>query len=616
MTVFRWLSIALLSAISVQAADRPNIVWLISEDNSKHYLKLFDPMGTETPQIAALAKSGIVFENAFSNAPVCSVARTTLITGCYAPRIFTQFHRRQKMVPMPKDLRMFPAYLRNAGYYTTNKSKTDYNAVPGQDVWDESSKRAHWRNRKAGQPFFHKQSFANSHESRLHFTRRVMENTKTRTAPDTVQLAPYHPDTRTFRYTYAAYHDRIKDVDAMIGNVVSELKKDGVLEDTFLFYFGDHGGVLPRSKGYAYESGLHVPLVVRIPENFRHLVDAKPGTRAKGFVEFVDFGPTALHLAGINVPEGMDGQAFLGPDIKHNEMESRKETLGYADRFDEKYDFVRTLRSGRFKYHRNYQPYNFDALHNDYRYKMLAYREWRTLFREKKLTPVQSQFFRARPAEALYDIRNDPHETNNLAEDPRFRETVLSMRNRLGERLSEMPDLSFIPEPVLVREAAGNPVAYGKQHRARITEAQEVANLQLLPFEKAEPALRAALKSPDPLVRYWACIAAAAHGKVAAGLRSEIRRLADNDSDPLVRVRAAEYLGLSGVGDPRPPILEALKMSDSETMTNLILNSAVMLRDGEPKHRFTITDADVKHGGRYVVDRVAYLNGKPSPRRK
>ncbi|MCA9067192.1 MAG: sulfatase-like hydrolase/transferase, partial [Planctomycetaceae bacterium] len=175
-------------------------------------------------------------------------------------------------------------------------------------------------------------------------------------------MAPYHPDTATFRYTYARYLDRIMDMDRQIGAVVDELTKDGLLEETFIFYFGDHGGVLPRGKGYAYESGLHVPLVVRIPDKWKQLVDATPGSRVNGFVSFIDFGPTVLNLAGVAVPEQMDGRPFLGQGVVGSEVEKRDEVFGYADRFDEKYDLVRTLRKGRFEYVRSFQPFNFDGL--------------------------------------------------------------------------------------------------------------------------------------------------------------------------------------------------------------------------------------------------------------
>ncbi|HAD61952.1 MAG TPA: sulfatase, partial [Planctomycetaceae bacterium] len=242
----RKLCVLALFAGTASAADRPNVVWLVSEDNSTHYLKLFDQHGAETPAIAKLARHGLIFDHAFSNAPVCSVARTTLATGCLAPRIGTQYHRKHVIVPLPDGLRMFPELLRRAGYYTANNRKTDFNATPGKEVWDANSNKASWRGRKKGQPFFYMQSFGVCHESCLHFSQQVMENEKTKTDPDSVFVAPYHPNTPTFRYTNARYRDRIMQVDQQIGGVVNKLQQDGLLEDTFIFYFGDHGGVLPR----------------------------------------------------------------------------------------------------------------------------------------------------------------------------------------------------------------------------------------------------------------------------------------------------------------------------------------------------------------------------------
>ena len=442
-----YAAVCVLAAMtSAQSADRPNVVWLVSEDNSIHFLNLFDEHGAETPRIAELAAHGLTFDNAFSNAPVCSVARTTLATGCYGPRIGTQFHRKSVAVPMPDGVKMFSEYLREAGYYTANNSKTDYNAIPGKNVWDESSRKASWRKRKDGQPFFYMQSFGVSHESSLHFSRQKMKSEATKTDPATVFVAPYHPQTDTFRYTYARYHDRIQQVDGQIGAVVDQLTKDGLLEDTFIFYFGDHGGVLPRGKGYAYESGLHVPLVVRVPEKWKHLVDAKIGSRQKGFVSFIDFGPTVLNLAGVEVPAGVDGRPFLGPGITQAELDKRDEAFGYADRFDEKYDLVRTMRKGRFEYVRNFQPFNFDGLQNNYRYRMLAYQQWRQLFEAGELNDLQSEFFRPRPAELLYDIEADPYETKNLAADPAFKKQLEQHRAYLAEWIKATGDKGQAPE--------------------------------------------------------------------------------------------------------------------------------------------------------------------------
>ena len=278
--------------------ERPNMVWVVSEDNSQHYLNLYGEGGASMPHIEALASKGLVFNHMFSMGPVCSVARSTIISGCYAPRTGTQYHRRTDFAPMPDGLEMFPAYLRKAGYYTSNNSKEDYNYLKAENVWDESSRSASYRNRKPGQAFFHVQNFGTTHEGQLHFSEADMKERKTSKDPNSITPFPYHPNTPLFRYTYAWYDELHQKVDRQIGEFLAQLEADGVMDNTIVFYYGDHGGVLPRSKGYIYESGLHVPLVVYIPPKWQHLAPASPGSRIDGFTRFIDLAPTVLHLAG------------------------------------------------------------------------------------------------------------------------------------------------------------------------------------------------------------------------------------------------------------------------------------------------------------------------------
>jgi arylsulfatase A-like enzyme len=597
MRLWAILALTLSSAIawligatgSVCGADRPNFVWIVSEDNSVHYMQLFHPTGAPTPNIEALAARGLIFDRAFSNAPVCSVARTTLATGMYAPHVGTQYHRRIKSAPLPNGWRMFPFYLRQAGYYTTNNHKKDYNADEGQGVWDESTQRATWRNRPSPEtPFFHMQSFPVSHESSLHFNAQQIQPDALQTDPRTVALAPQHPDTELFRYTYARYHDRMRDVDGIVGRMVSQLDEDGLLDDTFVFYFGDHGGVLPGSKGYLFETGLHIPLVVRVPENWKHLAPLPPGGRVQGFVSFVDFGPTLIHLAGVTLPEHFDGKPFLGQGVTADELNARDETFGYADRFDEKYDLVRSLRKGRFKYLRNYQAFYPDALQNNYRYKMLAYEQWRDLYRQGQLDEVQRRFFESKPVELLFDVEADPYEVKNLADDPAYAQVLRDLRARLQARVKGMPDLSFFPESHLVRHAMSDPVAFGKQHAQQIAQLVDIADLALLPFQQAADGLAAALRSDDPWKRYWALIACSCFGEQAESLAPVARQMLD-DPERLVRVRAAEMLGILGVADPRPVLYQALATTDSPVEALLTLNTVVFFHDqGEGKFRFDI----------------------------
>lgn len=573
-----FLLVLLASGVSF-AAERPNIVWIVSEDNSKHYLKLFDEAGAETPHIASLAEHGITFTRAFSNSPVCSVARTTLATGCLAPRIGTQFHRRSKLAELPDELKLFPAYLREAGYYTTNNSKKDYNCVETPGTWDESSKSATWRNRpETDQPFFHMESHGVTHESSLHFSESSYQNDKTEHDPAEVKLPPYFPDTPLFRYTYARYLDNIQKADDIVGATVKKLEEDGLLEDTFIFYFGDHGGVLPRGKGYAYESGLHVPLVVRIPENWKQLAPLAPGATTAGFVSFIDFGPTALQLAGVAVPEGMDGSAFLGADVDLAELSQRDSVIGYADRFDEKYEMIRTLRVGDWKYVRSFQPYYPDGMQNNYRYRMLAYREWRELFDQGKLGSDQRLFFEPKGPEMLFDLSTDPHEVNNLADDASQQARLVVMREQLTKKLKAMPDLSFFPENVLYDDAMDDPVGFGQEHRERIAKLIDLANLMFLPVADAREKIEGAAISEDPVERYWAATVCASFGERAAELVGTIRPLLKDD-DRMVRVRAAEFLGGINKIDPREVIIEVVNDSDHPVEHLIALNAAAYFHE-------------------------------------
>lgn len=578
----------LLSALTCVAKPKqPNIVWLVSEDNSASWLRLYDENGAAMPTVEKLAEQGLVFNSAFSNGVVCSVARSTIISGMYAPRTGAEYHRREKPVPMPEGIRMFPYYLREAGYYTTNCYKEDYNfdKQSKQGVWDESSKNASYRQREVGQPFFHVQNYKTTHESSLHFKNQKQS---TDTALDEVRLYDYHPDTKTFRYTYARYLDNHTKLDKQLEEFIQGLEEDGLMEDTFIFYYGDHGGVLPRGKGYAYNNGQQVPMVVYVPKSWQHLVPTVRGSRIDGFVEFVDLSATVLNLAGAEIPAGIDGEPFLGAGVEIEELNRRDTAFGYADRFDEKYDLVRTLRKGDFMYMRSYQPFNVDGLHNDYRYKMLAYQEWRQLYRAGKLNAAQSQFFEPRPAEILYNVKSDPDEINNLASNPVYVETLMEMRGLLQDRVKSMPDLSFIPEPIFLREGLANPTAYGQENKAAISDLVDIADLSLKPFPEARQQLGKALNSPKPLERYWGLVTCSAFGAQASPFLGKAKELAANDADHLVRVRAAEFLGLTGVADPRPVIMEVLQQVEDPVEANLILNSAALLEEAQPGYDFDL----------------------------
>ena len=602
------LYIFLISSLNAQQKV-PNIVWLTTEDNSAHWYRLYNSeQGAPMPNIERLAKNGIVFNNAYSNAPVCSAARSTIISGVYGPRTGAHFHRPQVKVQLPDGLKLFPKYLREAGYYTTNNSKQDYNytndAVKG--TWDESSRKATYKKRKKGQPFFHVQNFGSTHESQLF--KGLKKGTEYIIKPEDVKLFPYHPDTPLMRQKYAQYITMNNAVDAQMGKMINDLEKEGLLDDTFIFHYGDHGGVLPGGKGYAHNDGLNVAMVVYVPKNFQHLAPAKPGSRVDGFVQFVDLSATVLNLAGIEIPKQIDGKPFLGKGVSLEEINKRDTAIGYADRFDEKYDHVRFMRKGKFTYWRNYQSFNFDGLHNFYRYRQAAFVEWRDLARAGKLNETQTAFYKARPPEQLFDLEKDPHEVNNLANDPAYQNILIEMRKAMKERVRSLPDVSFLPETALT-PCNGNVVKLLKENKQQISTLASIADLQLSPFPEAKGPIGEALNSSDPMQRYWGLITCSTFGEKASTFYEKAKELAEKDPNRLVRTRAAEFLGLTKAADPLPYILKALDGCNDPIEANLILNSVVLLQDsaGMKIDKETVKKASWSKLGGLVKHRVEYL---------
>ena len=585
------ITLVVLATFQRAAAQRtvptPNIVWLVTEDNSIHYMRLYREEGVAMPRLEELAARGLVFENAYSQAPVCSVARSTLISGMYAPRVGAQYHRRVEPVPMPGGSKMFPAYLRGAGYYTANNSKEDYNILVTPGTWDDSSPQADYRDRAPGQPFFYVRNFGETHESSLHFPEADTLTVITTDDPATVEVFPGHPDDTAFRYTRARYADRHRLVDSLIGRELDRLEEDGLMDSTIIFVYGDHGGVLPGSKGYLYETGLHVPLVVYVPPAYRDLNPYGEDTRPTTIARFMDFGPTVLALAGIEPPRGMDGRAFLGATAAPVPTE-RDTVYSYADRFDAKADFVRAVRIGRYKYLRSYQPYLPDGLYNDYRYRMWAYRDWLGAYRAGRLDSLQSRFFRARPPEQLFDVVADPFETINLLDRSEFAEVAESLRRALAEKIDGLPDLSFIPEAIFLEEGIDDPVAYGRANRARIRQLRQVADLQLVSFGEAAADLRAALAASDPLKRYWGLTVASSFGVAADSLSAVATTLLSEDNGLLVRLRAAEFLGIIRAIDPRPVLVNLLTATGTPAEATAVLNTMAFFKFEHPEWKWDI----------------------------
>ncbi|MBD3174848.1 MAG: sulfatase-like hydrolase/transferase [Armatimonadia bacterium] len=426
-----------------RAAERPNILWLTCEDTSPD-LGCYGDDYAVTPSLDAFAGEAALFSSAFSISGVCAPSRSALITGMYPSSIGTH-HMRCQGVP-PRYVSCFTEYLRQAGYYCTNNSKTDYNFPPPITAWDENGREAHYRNRPDGMPFFSVFNTTVTHESQIRAdddqfarnTRRLTDDQ--RHDPDQAVVPPYYPDTDVTRTDWARYYDLVTAMDYWFGDRVAELDEQGLADNTIVFFYGDHGRGLPRAKRWIYDSGIHVPLLVRWPG----VLD--DGVVIDDLVSFVDFAPTVLSLAGVPVPEYMQGRPFLGDQA----AEPREMVYAARDRMDEAVDIVRAVRDDRFKYIRNFQAMKPYAQYIDYMEKMPTMREMRRLNKEGKLEGAEKQFFLPeKPEEELYDTAADPHEVSNLAGDPGYRHVLERMRHELAAWMDRIDDLALIPEDEL-----------------------------------------------------------------------------------------------------------------------------------------------------------------------
>ena len=424
----------------------PNILWISAEDISPT-LGCYGDKYAATPKLDKFAGQSVRYDRAFAHAPVCAPARSGLITGMYPTSIGTTW-MRCKGVP-PVEARCFPEYLRAAGYYCANNSKTDYQFDPPGSAWDESSRKAHWRNRPdKRQPFFAVFNLGVTHESS---TRRFKPGQSFEHDPAKAPLPPYYPDTQLVRENLACYYDRMNQLDEQVRKVLDDLDADGLADDTIVWFWGDHGWGLTRGKRFLFESGLRVPLMVRVPEKFRRWAGAgDPATVAPGRVEgemvsFIDFAPTMLSLAGAKIPAHMQGQAFLGPQKART---PRQYVPGARDRMDETYDFSRTMRDKKYRYIRNYTPYLTLSQNITYMDRTPILQEMRRLHAAGKLPDgPQMQFFRAtKPVRELYDTDADPHNVNNLADDPNCVKIVDRMQKALDEWMKSIGDVGFMPE--------------------------------------------------------------------------------------------------------------------------------------------------------------------------
>ena len=433
-----------------QPVKKPNIIWISTEDMSPH-LGCYGYSVAKTPNIDRLASQGIRFTNVFTTAAISAPVRSGIITGMYQTSIGcmhmrTTSYRRSVENPVeftavpPHYVKAFTEYMRTAGYYCTNNNKTDYqfakDPVPAS-IWDECSKTAHYKNRPdKSQPFFAVFNWTGTHES------QNWDISKIKTDPKLVKVPQYYPDNEVIRRNIAKMYDNIARLDSVVGELISELKKEGELDNTIIFFWGDHGDGLPRSKRWLYDSGLNIPLIIKYPGAGKSSVDNR-------LISSIDFGPTVLSLAGIPVPGHMQGVPFLGTQ----QGEPRDAVFAARDRVDESYDMIRSVRTKDYLYICNYYPNEPYSIWVPYLSKMPIYTEMLRLDAEGKLTGNQKSWMSySRSPEELYDVKADPFQLKNLVNDPSLKTVLADLRKRHKVWTLETGDLGHMNEPELIEQ--------------------------------------------------------------------------------------------------------------------------------------------------------------------
>ena len=487
-------------------SDKPNILWITCEDITTMIGCYDDPIAI-TPNIDQLASKGILYKNAYSTAPVCAPARSCLVTGVFATSLGTQNLRSDFKIP--NYIKTLPHILRDNGYYCSNNYKEDYNFFDST-IWDESSHEAHWRNRPKDKPFFSVFNIETTHQSQIFGDDETFFNKyghqlsdDERTKPEEIILPPYFFDSPMVRKLWARYYDLVRIMDRQVGDILTQLEEDGLKENTIVFFYSDHGTGMPRAKRALYNSGIQVPFIVHLPDKYQSLSEYLPGSRSGDIVSFVDFPPTLLNILGIEIPNYMQGKAFLGENTEKSEF-----VFATSDRVDEAFEISRAVKSKKYSYVRNFLPHLPLIQPNFYTDQSEIMKELLRLKEITSMTPEQESMWLAkRSPEELYDLEVDPFETNNLADNPDYNDILLEMRKQLKEWLIKTRDTGLIPEGYLL-EHCDPQTAYELAQSNEFFPVSDILNVNdvLLEENTDYSVIINNLKHENLLNRYWAAI--------------------------------------------------------------------------------------------------------------
>jgi N-sulfoglucosamine sulfohydrolase len=593
------LSLALLQRMAKAAQNtRPNILWILSEDICPD-LSCYGEPAVKTPNLDQLAKEGVRFTNAFTSSPVCSTSRSAMITGMYQSSIGAHQHRshRGDGYMLPKPVKLITDYFRQAGYFTCNvknaapgvrgSGKTDFNFKTEGKPFDGDD----WAQRKPGQPFFAQLSISVTHRGGQ--WKNLDKKLPNPVDPAKVKVRPFYPDHPIVREDWATYLNSIQMMDSYVGKILKRLDEEGLRDNTVVIFIGDHGRCMVRAKQWLYDAGIRIPLIVRWPGKL------KAGQVSDDLVSGIDISATVLDIAGVKLPDYMQGRIFLGPKAKKREY-----IFAARDRCDETKEIIRCVHDKRYSYIRNYLSYRPWMAWN--RYKDTSYPTrnlLRQLHAEGKLNADQARYMApTKPPEELYDLKNDPYELNNLAKSPAHQDVLKRMRQAHKKWVLEIKDQGLIPEPILedVRLKYGN-----EYNLLALPQNQNLLERIMALIETGEkgksslPELIQALQDNQDAIRYWAAIwignlnaeaqpaeaflkkgivdrcgavrVACARAFCRMGRKQEVLTLLaqemKNNKNYVVRHYAA--LELEDLGEKARPVLEAIRAARKDKYQNV-----------------------------------------------
>ncbi len=546
-TRFFLLISLILSQTTIFAQNKkPNIVWITIEDTSPDFIGCYGNKQAVTPHIDSLATIGIKYTNAHSTNTICSPSRHTIITGVRTAADGAGHHR--STYNMPSFVKGFAYYLKQAGYYTTNNHKTDYNLKEAQQFtnqnWNEQGGKADFENRKdKTQPFFAVFNVDESHQSRsmsssyAWYQKNVLTqlSEKEIILPNELILPPFYKNSDSNRKYMARMYNSLQAMDKKVGQIVKKIKDAGEWDNTIVFFFSDHGQGMPRFKANASRLGTQVPFIIRLPAQYKHL--SKSINTNSDAVSFEDLAPTMLSIAtDLSIPNYLKGRIFLGP----NQQKADNTFWGCRDNTDEVIDMGRVIISDGYVYSRTYYPHLPLLQKEVYFEKSDIVTQMRKDFEDGQLDSLQKSIFQSRDAEYLFDIKNDPWETNNLAKDKKYASQLLKMRKLNHSKIKSYQDIGFLPQNVLAQIDESDTLLTWKNKNYKVAQYLAIAETVGMGRQHITTQMKA-LQSTDSVMRYWAAIGLLNQPKIFLNL-SNITKIYEKEKSVFVKIELADLL--------------------------------------------------------------------------